>query len=135
MSEVKSKLREATQYKKGENGYKKGFPEDLREARKMNKTTATMLLNKFLFMDREQLQKIMTNPATPLVELIIGKVVEHAIKYGDHKRLEFLLTRLIGPVQATESTIPPPTIIKLVGQDAAIAIGHYEQNGGERLGD
>lgn len=126
MSEVKEKVQKPGTFKKGQSGNPAGPNTVLGEAAKLNKSTTTRLLNKFLFMDRSDLQEIMLNPKTPLVELIIGKVVEQAIKYGDQKRLDFLLTRLIGPVKQEEATMPPPTIIKLIGQDAALAIGHYQ---------
>lgn len=129
MSEVKT--RQQTQFKKGAPApQSESLTQELREARKINKNTTTKLLNKFLFMDRDELASILTNKKTPLVELMVGKIVEHAIRFGDHKRLDFLLDRLIGPITTQENTLPPPTIIKLIGQDAAIAIGHYQKNQG-----
>lgn len=116
------------QFEKGVSGNPFGQnankPAELVEARKLNRDTATMLLTRNIYLNLEEIGAKFRDPKTPAIELIILKVIEHAIKYGDHHRLNFFLDRIIGKVPDSinvEGGVKP-FVMKLFGEDAAIVI-------------
>ena len=50
-------------------------------------------------MTAEDSVELLKDPNTPLIELIIAKIVDKALNQGDDKRLEFILNRLLGKVK------------------------------------
>lgn len=74
------------------------LPEDIKEARKLNKEEIERLLNSYLGLTQEELKSKLQDPKTPTLELLMARIVVEAIKKGDERRLDFLLNRLIGPV-------------------------------------
>jgi hypothetical protein len=86
-----------TQFKPGESGNVSGrpaIPEDIKEARKLNKIEMERVLNHFISMTGQELKAYMGRPETTALELMVGKVVAIAIQKGDEKRLGFILDRL-----------------------------------------
>lgn len=68
-------------------------------------------------MTHKELKVIMDGGADDLtnLEVMIISVIMHAKKYGDYKRLDFLLDRLVGKVvDKVEVATPRPTVIKLL---------------------
>lgn len=68
--------------------------------RSMTTADYIMRVNKYLYMDLEQLRAASKAPGTIMIEQAIISVLMHAVKFGDYKRIESLLSRAIGPVQA-----------------------------------
>ena len=90
--------------KKGEirnpEGGRSVHPPDLTAARALNKTELERILNKYLYMERPEVKQVLDKPdGVPMIELIVAKIAENALKFGDDKRLNFLLERLVGKVQ------------------------------------
>lgn len=86
-------------FKKGESGNPKGppkVPEDIREARKLNQITFERIANKYLFSNKSEITKSSSDPNTPVIELMISSIIHKAVVEGDERRLEFLLSRLVG---------------------------------------
>lgn len=99
-----------TKFVKGQSGNPNGrphLPADLVELKKLTQAQFQRLLFKFVNTPVAELKALLADPKTPLLELMIGKVVVKAISDGDYKRLDFLLDRMIGKVkeqiQVTES--------------------------------
>lgn len=86
-------------FKPGENGYTKTVPDDLRQARKINKTEVERVLNKYLSAPFGELQAQLKDPNNSTLEVLVMSVLITAIKRGDHDRLNFVLDRLIGKVK------------------------------------
>jgi hypothetical protein len=87
----------ATRFQPGQSGNPNGvpkLPEDIKAARKLNKTEMERVLNLFIHMTAEELQTYMKRPDTTSLELMVGKVVALAISKGDEKRLGFIFDRL-----------------------------------------
>ena len=79
------------------------IPEDLKDARKMNKFDFELTLLQYLRKTETELKTICDDNRTPALDLIVCKVILEAAAIGDAKRLDFLLTRLIGkPVEKIE---------------------------------
>lgn len=61
----------------------------------------------------DELKQVIADKETDAADLMLSQIVVHAIKMGDHKRLEFILERTIGKVKETlEVTQPKPTVIR-----------------------
>lgn len=90
------------QFKPGISGNPSGrpaLPEEIKEARKINKIEFERVLNEMIYMNLSELKSRADNPETPVVELLVAKILAEGIKRGDEKRLGFILDRLIGPVK------------------------------------
>lgn len=89
-------------FKPGQSGNPKGcpkIPEEIKEARKLNKLKVEELLNKFLTWPIDELIKFASNKESPVLELLIARILLEGIKRGDQTRLEFLFQRLVGKVK------------------------------------
>lgn len=69
--------------------------------RKLTTNSYVMAVNKYLHMGIDELKACAKDPNTIVIEQMVISVVMHAIKFGDYKRIESLLARAIGPVQAS----------------------------------
>lgn len=90
----------------GESGNPDGrppLPEDLKAARKLNKTELERILNEYIHMSLTEIQRRAGHPETSALEVLVAKVLAEGIKRGDEKRLGFLLDRLVGPVKRSVS--------------------------------
>jgi hypothetical protein len=88
-------------WQKGETGNPKGAPktpEDVKALRRLNGPEFDRVANKFLFLTKAEIVRILNDAATPSLELIVASVIHKAIIEGDAKRLEYLLMRVIGKV-------------------------------------
>lgn len=86
-------------FKPGQSGNPGGrtkLPPDIRKAINLTNAEFTRVANKFLFMTPEQINAILEDPATPMLELLIGGMLHRATEESDHQRATFLLDRLIG---------------------------------------
>lgn len=83
----------------GENFYKTSMPEDLRQARKVNKAEIERILNQYLNAPFGDLMAQVKDPTKTTLEILVMSILIQAIKRGDHDRLNFVLDRLIGKVK------------------------------------
>lgn len=102
-------------FKPGQSGNPGGrpkLPEDIREARKMNQLELERIVNKYLYTTVDAVDAALKDPATPMMERMVAMVVSKAAEVGDHTRLDFILSRLIGRVKdQIEITTVKPYII------------------------
>lgn len=80
------------------------LPEYLKKARKMNKALFQEILQKYMSCNITQLKKHLDDSQRAeskitALEVVVIKVLYEAMKKGDEKKLDFLLTRLIGKVK------------------------------------
>ena len=84
-------------FKKGNPG-RAPVPAEVKAARKLSQNELTLLLNKYLYQSRAQLQRIAKRKSTPMIDLFVISIISKGTSGGDHKRLEFLFDRLVGRV-------------------------------------
>lgn len=75
------------------------LPEYIKEARKMTQVKFADILYKHINSTKIELEKIMNDPKTPALDLIVVMVLAEAVKTGDEKKLNFILDRTIGKVK------------------------------------
>ncbi len=124
---MKGKKTGGRNWKLGQSGNPAGrikIPDDVKEARKFNAAEATRIITKYLYMNSSELELAITDPETPAMELMLAKIIKKSAEAGDHFRLNFLLDRTIGKVtEKINVKMPKPTVIKLLGEDAAVVVG------------
>lgn len=81
------------------NRGRKPLPPDLKAATELTKSNLKGLLNKYLWMSKPEMQAVIKDHNTPMIEIVIASIVFKAAVQGDEKRLDFILTRLIGRVK------------------------------------
>lgn len=101
------------------------LPSDLKAARNLNKIEVSRIINKFMNMSSAEMTEELSKPDSKALETMIGKIISEAVKLGDYTRVDFLLNRMIGKVtDKVEHKLPKPTVIKLIGEDAALVLGN-----------
>lgn len=73
-------------------------PSGLKEARQVNSNTFESIVYKYMDSSIVELSKILKDPKTPALDMLVIKVLTEGIKKGDQGRLDFLLNRTIGKV-------------------------------------
>lgn len=74
------------------------LPEDIKETRKLTQIEFERIANKYLFARKDEIAKSSADPNTPVIELLVGSIIHKAVVEGDERRLDFLLSRLVGKV-------------------------------------
>ena len=86
---------------------------ELKKARKLTKTKAAALFEIFMHKSVTELDKICKDPKTTVLEAMIARVAQQAIRDGDQRRLDFMLDRTIGKVkEQLEVKLPKPMIVE-----------------------
>lgn len=102
---------------------------ELKKIPGLSKEEVDKILAKFGRMSRAEIKDHMADPATPMLELMVGAVVMKAYQHGDQSRLNFILERTIGKVKdQVEVTLPEPTFVKRLN-------GEVIELGAEMIGD
>ncbi len=105
---------------KGQSGNPKGgigLPKDVRDAKKMTAVDFSRLAVDFLYTTKDKLQEKLKDPASTMIELMIGGIVAKATQEQDYMRAAFLLDRIIGKTKMNEEhpQIKPVIITTLDG--------------------
>lgn len=94
----------------GQSGNPNGrpnVPEDLKQARNLNRIELDRLLNKMLGSTKAELETILKNPSSTLLEITVCGILAKAAQGGDHQRLNFILERLVGKVKDVVEFVNP----------------------------
>ena len=83
----------ANRWKPGQSGNPGGKPKA-----KITIDSIRRIIEKLSFLSREELQKIVSDPQTPMIELQFASIMAQAAKTGDFSRLNFLMERMVGKV-------------------------------------
>ncbi len=95
-------------FPKGTSGNPSGKPKNL-----LTKDKVDSIIARFSFMNRQELQGVVQNEKTPMIEIMIASVMVKAAKDGDYSRLEAILNRSVGKVKETKELIlPKPTVVE-----------------------
>lgn len=74
------------------------IPSEIKAASSLTIAEARAKLNEFLAVPIPELELIMKDPTRPAIDLWVCRIVLLGIKEGDERRLDFMLSRLIGPI-------------------------------------
>jgi hypothetical protein len=79
------------------------LPDDVKQARKLNKIEFERVLNEAIHLNGFEIKTRLSDPTTPAIEMLILKIIAMGINKGDERRLNFILDRLIGQVKTKVS--------------------------------
>jgi hypothetical protein len=94
---AKGKKTGGRDFKPGVSGNPGGaikLPEDIKQARKLTRVELERILNRFVYMTKQEIIDIARDPKTTGLELMIASLVSKATNEGDYKRISFILDRL-----------------------------------------
>lgn len=80
-------------FKPGQSGNPSGKPKNL-----LTKDKVKAIVGKFANMTREELQSVVADPKSTMIEITVASIMVKAAKDGDYTRLDFILNRSIGRV-------------------------------------
>lgn len=75
------------------------LPPEIKEGRKLNQAELERVINKLVYLEKSELNHVIKEPSTPVIELIAAQILLKASEQGDHTRLDFILTRMLGRVK------------------------------------
>lgn len=111
------------------------IPDDIRMANELTKNEFIRVVNKYLYLTKEQIQAELKNSETPALNLMIIGLISKAVSEGDQHRLNFLLDRLLGKVPTPIQTTVDPLLIdalkKLEGksnEELLALLSHNDQD-------
>jgi hypothetical protein len=82
------------------------LPPDLHEAsEKLSNHVLEAKLRKFLDLPKEQLKNIIKDPKTKSIDSAICAIISRAVIGADEKRLDWVITRLLGKVKEPEQMV------------------------------
>ncbi len=84
------------------------IPEDVKQSRKMNRIEFERVLQKYVGMSGVEINSVIQNKQTPILEGVVAKILAKAFNDGDSRRLEFILDRLIGKPKEINYDITMP---------------------------
>lgn len=86
-----------SRWKPGQSGNKSGKPKQL-----LTRDKVSSVVGKFACMTRDELQDVIKNPKSSMLEITVAAIMARAAKDGDFNRLNFILDRSIGKVTSEE---------------------------------
>ena len=102
-------------FKPGNKANPKGrpaLPADIKGARELNKIELDRMLNKCVYLTLPEIKALASkrNKESPIIEMIVAKILHKAYEGADQWRAEFILQRLLGrvPNQAPPPELPSP---------------------------
>lgn len=115
-------------WKKGQSGNPSGRPKGL-----LTRAQVEIVFQKLANKNRAELQKVIDDPKSTMLEIMVASVVVKAATHGDASRVQFLLDRAVGKViENIEVNLPKPTVIeKLDGSRVIAGIVEPEKIEGE----
>lgn len=127
MTENSKRTAPGRPFKPGQSGNPGGrpkLPEDVKQAKLMNRIELTRLVNKLVRMTPDELTAAIKDSKASSMDIMIGRIIVKAVQQGDPVRLNFLLDRLVGKVkdEFDISVLPRPTKIDY-GDGTGVILG------------
>ena len=97
-------------------------PPDLRGVQKLNKDTLDRLLNKLLWMSKDELHARLKDKDTPAYEVLVGNILLKGISGGDEKRAEWLASRTAGKVKDELEITARPFVVEYEGKKIVMGV-------------
>lgn len=102
---------------------KKKLPSELERVKDLRPQEFRKMVSRYFRMNREEIKKHFDDMKTPMVDMVIITGIMNAAIKGDFGRLEFLLTRLWGPLDQIHVRFPDDE-----DEKDTIPIFHVEMN-------
>ncbi len=106
-------------FKKGKSGNPGGrakLPSDIREADELNNIEFKRILNRLIHSPMQNVKDMIKDLSHPALDLVVAKIINEAFTYGDQRRLEYIVDRLIGPIptliQEVKESKPTQPMVK-----------------------
>lgn len=103
-------------WKKGQSGNPSGkqkLPADLRSVAMITSEELKRLISKHFRFKIPELHKIVEDPESPAINVVLASTILEAAKKGDVQRAEYLFMRLVGRVtEKVEVQYPEPVVIE-----------------------
>lgn len=87
-----------TRWKPGQSGNPSGKRHII-----INSEFVRELIQRLSLMSKTELQELLNNPKSTMIELQFASAMIHATKTGDYSRMDFLLNRMVGKVKENVS--------------------------------
>lgn len=99
------------------------LPVEIKEASQLTIATARAKLNEFLAMSITDLETILKGRSRPAIDLWVCRIVLMGIKDGDERRLDFMLSRLIGPLPKEAPQVHVSLNLQALPKERVIELG------------
>ncbi len=99
------------------------LPEDLKQARKLNKAEFERIANKFLFLSPQDARDILEDPTSTMLDHLVASIFVRGVQDGSHQHLEFILNRLIGKVSDKIEVKQKPFVVERL-DGTEVVMGH-----------
>jgi hypothetical protein len=80
-------------------GGRPALPPEIKEARKLNQFEVEMSLSNHLRMNRAEISRVIKDPDSRMLDILVASIIAKAVQTGDAARLDFILNRTIGKVK------------------------------------
>jgi hypothetical protein len=103
-------------------------PDDLKRAdESLSNSILEAKIRKFLAMDRNELQEIIKNTKSSMIDVTLCSIIGKAATGADERRLDWVITRLLGKVKNEfEIKLPTPYVIENIETGKSHLLGAKE---------
>lgn len=105
------------------------LPPELHEIAALKNEHIKKLFTKFLSMTRDEIAEVLSCPNSPMLHVTLGRILQKTAQDGDPRRLEFLLSRVVGKVKdEVEVEVVRPFVIRRPNGDLELGAtaGNHE---------
>ena len=89
-------------------------PDEIKQLRKANSLAVELVFQKFLQLNKQELEDLLEDPETTMFERILGRVMVMASQGGDPVRFAFVLERAFGKTPVQTSATDWATLMRRV---------------------
>ncbi len=72
------------------------LPSDIKDARSLNRQEVERTINSFLYMNKVDIEKKLSDKTTTMLEALVGSIILKALATGDQNRMNFLIEQVLG---------------------------------------
>ena len=124
-------------WKKGQSGNPAGSSKLAREIgglRKKNRAAVERAIDKLIQLSSVELAKVVSDPKTPVLELVLARVIQKAVSKGEMHSFDRILDRSIGKTTNKHEVVAPkPFIIKKTdGSEEHLGFNEDDEGGSEQ---